>query len=419
MVIDMNDAKLTTLAQVREFLLATQPVGFIPAGDDASRYRFIGAALKRFAYAGLGKADKGLIRRYLARMTGYSRAQLTRLSGRYLREGPLAQRYVAPVAGFARRYSAADVALLAQTDRLHQGLSGPATRALLARAVTVYGDVRFERLAELSVSHLYNLRQSPAYRAVRTHQTRTRPSVIPIGVRRPPRPENYPGFIRIDSVHQGDRDGVKGVYHINAVDCVSQWEMVACCESLSEAHLLPVLERLMAGFPFRVIGFHADNGSEYVNWAVARLLMRLKINFTRSRPRRSNDNALVETKKGAIVRKQLGYGHIPRHYAAEVNAFFDQHLNPYLNFHRPCFYAVETTDAKGKTRKHYPASLVMTPFDRLCALPDDRLTLKRGITLQSLEQQALQMTDNQAAEQLLKARDALLLSIHNRHLIAA
>ena len=175
-----------------------------------------------------------------------------------------------------------------------------------------------------------------------------------------PAPEQRPGFIRIDSVHQGDQDGFKGVYHINAVDCVTQFELVASCERISEAYLLPALQSLLHDFPFAILGFHADNGSEYINHTVAKLLDKLRIDFTKSRPRQSNDNALAETKNGAIVRKHLGYAHIPQHFATELNAFCREFLNPYVNFHRPCFFAECVIDPKGKIRKR---SLVQWGFE--------------------------------------------------------
>ena len=199
---------------------------------------------------------------------------------------------------------------------------------------------------------LYNLRHQAGYQATRAHWTKTRGCAVPIGVRRAPTPDGRPGFIRIDSVHQGDQDGIKGVYHINA-GCVTQYEIVATCERLSEAFLLPVLEQILAGFPFTILGFHADNGSEYINYTVAKLLDKLRIEFTKSRPRHSNDNGLAETKNGAIVRKHFGYEHIPQHFAAQVNAMCQDFLNPYVNFHRPCFFAKTITDSKGKERKQY------------------------------------------------------------------
>ena len=118
-------------------------------------------------------------------------------------------------------------------------------------------------------------------------------------MRRAPAPDGRPGFIRIDSVHQGDHDGIKGLYHINAVDCVTQWQVVASGQTISEAHPLPVIEQMLAQFPTPILGFHADNGSEYVNRRVAAMLDKLKAEFTRSRPRHSNDNGLAETKNGA------------------------------------------------------------------------------------------------------------------------
>jgi hypothetical protein len=220
-------------------------------------------------------------------------------------------------------------------------------------------------------------------------------------------------------VHQGDQDGVKGVYHINAVDCLTQWELVATCEKISEAYLLPVIEALLAGFPFKILGFHADNGSEYINHQVAKMLDKLRVEFTKSRPRHSNDNGLAETKNGAVIRKHLGYAHIPQCFAAAVNAFCAEHLNPYLNFHRPCLFAEEITDPKGKIRKRYPQRLVMTPFEKLTTVAKVPRFWRCGITLAALRHQAAGMSDNEAAARLNEARTQLFLSIHKRSRNAA
>jgi len=419
MVIDMNEKKLVTLDQLREFLAATSEVEFQGCGQNDERYRHIEAVLKRFGYGRLARADKGLVLRYLERTTGYSRQQLTRLVARYQRIGKLAKAYRAPTHGFARRFTEADVALLAETDSLHNTLSGPATRYLMARALSVHGDIRYVRLATISVGHLYNLRQRRGYTERRRVFTKTRPIGVPIGERRAPAPDGRPGFIRIDSVHQGDQGGIKGVYHINAVDCVTQWELIATCEKISEAYLLPVIEALLAGFPFRILGFHADNGSEYINHKVARMLDKLSAEFTKSRPRHSNDNGLAETKNGAVIRKHLGYAHIPQRYAAEVNVWCAEHLNPYVNFHRPCLFAENITDAKGKTRKRYPLRLIMTPFEKLISVPEVTTFLRTGITLDTLRTTAMAMSDNEAAEQMNQARQQLFLSINKRSKTAA
>ncbi|HNC81377.1 MAG TPA: hypothetical protein PLP92_17745 [Rhodocyclaceae bacterium] len=419
MVIDMNEKRLVTLEQLKVFLAATEEVEFRGCGADEDRYGQIEEVLKRFAYGGLSKADKGVVLRYLMRTTGYSRQQLTRLVARWAAKGRLRKAYRAPLKGFARRFTEADVALLAETDALHHTLSGPATRHLMRRALETYGDVRYARLATISVGHLYNLRKRSGYRERRQVFTKTRATGLAIGERRAPAPDNRPGFIRIDSVHQGDQDGVKGVYHINAVDCVTQWELVATCEKISEAFLLPVIQALLDGFPFVILGFHADNGSEYINRQVAKMLDKLCVEFTKSRPRHSNDNGLAETKNGAVVRKHLGYSHIPQRHAQEVNAFCVEHLNPYVNFHRPCLFAQEVADKKGKIHKRYPLDRVMTPLEKLLSLPSADTFLKPGVTLDALKTQARAVSDNEAAQRLNEARQRLFLSLHKRSRTAA
>jgi transposase InsO family protein len=419
MVIDMNEQRLSTVAQLRAFLEGTDEVQFEPLGEDSKRYAFIAEVVRRLRYRRLKRCDKGVVMRYLERTTGYSRQQLTRLVGRVVRGEVLAKRYTAPRKGFPRKFTITDVALLAELDALHNTLSGPATKCLMQRAMTLFGDTRYERLASISVAHLYNLRQARGYQARRRHWTKTRGRSVAIGVRRAPAPEGRPGFIRIDSVHQGDQDGVKGLYHINAVDCVTQFEIVATCERLSEAYLLPVIEAMLESFPFKILGFHADNGSEYINHTVAQLLEKLRAEFTKSRPRRSNDNGLAETKNGAIVRKHLGYSHIPQRFAADVNTFCRDFLNPYVNFHRPCFFAETITDEKGKTRKRYRLKDMMTPYEKLKSLPQASGFLKPGVTFKDLDQTAVTISDNEAAEKLNEARKKLFQSINRRSKHAA
>jgi len=409
MVINMEEAKLKTLEQVKAFLDGTSEVAFRVPKE--GRNPFVERVLKRFGYAPHGRIDKGVLLRYIERMTGLSRQQVTRLVGRYRKDGKLTKQPCAPKRGFTYRYTAADVALLAETDVLHSTLSGPATKKLMERAYQVFGDPRYERLAGISVSHLYNLRGSKPYQNKRRHWTKTNPTGVPIGKRRAPQPNGVPGYIRIDSVHQGDLDGVKGVYHINAVDCVTQMQFVATCEKISETYMLPVIRQLLAGFPFVILGFHSDNGSEYINYQVAKMLKKLLVEFTKSRPRHSNDNALAESKNGAVVRKHLGYAHIPQHCASLANAFCADFLNPYVNFHRPCFFPKTITDAKGKERKKYRYKDMMTPYEKFKSIPEASQYLKDGVTLEQLDAQAAKMSDNDAALALNNARKKLFKDI--------
>ena len=418
MVIDMDDEQLRTLADVRGFLEGTVAMEFTVAEGD--RYAFIARTVRRFGYGRLKRADKAVVLRFLERVSGYSRQQISRLVKRGSERRPLLKRYRASRTSFARTYTAADVLLLAHTDTLHGTLSGLATKKLMERAYGVFSDVRYQRLATISVAHLYNLRQEPKYQQQRQVWTKTRPTGIPIGERRAPVPNNRPGYLRVDSVHQGDQDGLKGVYHINAVDCVTQYEGVATCERISEAFLIPVLEALLQSFPFVILGFHTDNGSEYINRDVAKLLNKLLVEEqTKSRSRHSNDNAQAESKNGAIVRKHLGYSHIPQRFAARVNDFCRDHLNPYINFHRPCLFAETITDAKGRQRKRYPYRLMMTPYEKLKSLPQAGAFLKPGIDFAQLDAVAGAMSDNAAAERLNTARSALFRTIFNRSKTAA
>ena len=300
----MNANDLTGIDQVRDFLSGTQRVVFEVAVDKPSRYDWVRRTLVKFNYLSCSKADKGTLMGYLMKVSGYSRAQLKRLIKQYRETGELRARQ-RTVRGFARRYTQADMRLLAAMDERHNTPNGLTLKKLCERAYEVFGQAEYARLAAISVSHLYNLRQSQTYRRRRHTVDKTRPVVRDIGARRKPQSDGQPGTIRIDTVHQGDLDGGKGVYHINAVDEVTQFEVVVSVEKISEYYLNPALEQLLEMFPFVIRGFHSDNGSEYINKQVARLLEKLRIEFTKSRARHSNDNALVECKNGHVVRKLL------------------------------------------------------------------------------------------------------------------
>ncbi len=235
-------------------------------------------------------------------MTGWSGAAVTRCITQFAACGNLQDRRHAPAVPFERRYTAQDIRRLAQVDALHGTLSGTTTRKLCERAFRLHGDTRCERLAGISNGHLYNLRQHQTYSSVRGWFDQTRPAKLNIGERRKPAPDGRPGYLRVDSVQQGDLDGIKGVYLINAVDEVTQTQVSCAVERISEAYLLPVLPAMLAAFPFVIRGFNSDNGSSCLNRLVAKLL----IEQTKSRSRQTNDNALAEGKHAATVRKQLG-----------------------------------------------------------------------------------------------------------------
>jgi transposase InsO family protein len=401
--ISVQEAEKLSLEEIRRFIEASEAIRF--AGEKREQvYGWIERVLCQQEYARQGKAARGLLRRYIEKMTGMSRAQVTRLIGRYLASGRVGGR-VYRRHRFAQRYTLADVQLLAAVDEAHETLSGPATRRILEREYQQYGKQEYARLASISVSYLYNLRRHRGYRQRRLNYVKTKPTAVTIAERRRPDPQGRPGYLRIDTVHQGDQGGVKGLFHINAVDEVTQWQIVAATERISEAWLQPVLIMMLQQFPFRILGFHSDNGSEFLNATVAKLLGTLLIEQTKSRPRQSNDNALVETKNGAVIRKHIGYSHIRAHHAERIQHFYTEHFNPYLNFHRPCAQPEVEVDSKGRTRRIYRR--YQTPLETLLSLEQPAQYLRAGLSLATLQRMAAAISDTDAARRMQQAKRTL------------
>ena len=399
----MHETEKLSLEQIGRFVAASEELRF-ESEDRAQRYAWMERVLVEQQYSRQGKAARGLLRRYVEKMTGLSRAQVSRLIKGYVASGRVR---VAAYRRhrFAARYTGADVELLARVDEAHETLSGPATKAILKREFEVYGKREFERLARISNGHLYNLRHSRRYRERRLNYTRTRPAAVQIGERRKPDPRGEPGFLRLDTVHQGDSPTAKGVYHINAVHEVTQWQVAAATARISEACLLPVLQAMLRQFPFRIQGFHSDNGSEFLNRTLARLLEKLRIEQTKSRPRQSGDNGLVETKNGWVIRKHIGYGYIGQAHAATIDGFYRDHLNPYLNYHRPCAQPEIEIDARGRKRIRY--KLYRTPLETMLARENPGQYLRPGLSVHALQRVQLAHSDTDAARRMQQAKAKL------------
>ncbi len=410
----MNISELKTIEQLENFLNGTQPVIFSVGTNKENIYVWIQKILKKFNYPNLEKPDKNIVKRYILRVTGYSRQQFTRLALQYRKQGYIRKKKQTNKTSFKSFYTSKDVYFLAQLDELHGTLSGLATKKLCERAYCVFNQKEYERLATISTSHIYNLRKSKGYTRQRWVYHHTKQKASSIGERRKPRPNGKPGYIRIDTVHQGDLDGQKGVYHINAVDEVTQFEVVCTVEKISEQYLIPVLETLLNTFPFHVLGFHSDNGSEYINKVVANLLEKLHIEFTKSRPRHSNDNALAECKNGCIVRKILGHMHIPQHWAEKINEFNKKYLTPYINYHRPCLFPTTKIEQNGKEKKVYLYNMIMTPYEKFKSLTNAENFLREDLTFEILDKTAQQTNDNEAAKNMQKARKRLFQMIFDQ-----
>lgn len=406
----MKNVRVFSIPELEQLLSSSSGLQFTVM-DKAEAYTWIAITLKGYSYRKLGKHDRGLVIAYIQKLTGYRERQTKRLIARWLKTGRLVRKAYRHHS-FSVKYTRADCILLAYVDEAHSVLSGPATRLILEREYVQFGKPEYERLAGISVSHIYNLRKTYVYHQHAAVFTKTKGVKVTLGLRRKPEPNGKPGYIRIDTEHQGDASGgEKGVYHINFVDEVTQWEFVACVPTICDRDMLPVLEAILAMYPFVIIEFHSDNGSEYINKLVVKLLNRLRITLSKSRPRRHNDNALVETKNGGIIRKHMGYNHIPKDYAGAINIWYQEWFNTYLNYHRPCGFATITVDRKGKERKVYKPKDYRTPYAKLKSLPNAGQYLKPGISFDRLDRIAYALSDTDYAIAMMKAKYQLMETI--------
>jgi hypothetical protein len=394
----MNDQNIKTVNDVNEFLVGSERIEFKIANKQES-YDWILRTVTRFKYSTLSKKNKNIIKRYINEITSYSRAQITRLIKKILINGFIA---IASINRhrFRKIYDADDIKALAETDKLHNYPNGNALKSIFTRMSRDFNDSRFDKLKDISVAQIYNIRNSTAYRQLNKTYTKTKPTVLRhIGERRKPYPNGNPGFIRVDTVHQGDNEKEKGVYHINTIDEVTQFQFVGATPIISERYLLPILEKLIDFYPFKIVEFHSDNGSEFINHVVCNLLNKLLIRLTKSRARKTNDNALVEGKNGSTIRKWIGYAFLGKEKAPQLNDFYSL-FNEYLNFHRPCAFSELKCNDKGKIKKYYPFKNYMTPFQKLKSLPNYGVFLKDSVSKVSLEKIAIRYTDNDMATML-------------------
>ncbi|MDO8592701.1 MAG: integrase [bacterium] len=400
-----------SIDQIKEFLNTNKNSGLkIEIISTRDKYQCVSEMLWNIRFRRLSKTDRHIVFKLLNFFTGYSLSHAKRLAAKW-RGGTLAFNPSRRRHKFSRKYYPADINLLITTDVAHSCLSGEATRVILRREFKIFKRADYANISHISASHIYNIRNKN--RQYNSSQAkffkRTEYRNIDIGVRRKPQPNGQPGYVRVDTVHQGDYLGNKGVYHINIVDEVTQYELIATVEQITERYLKPVVEALLKLFPFAISEFHADNGSEYINRWVVELLNKIHVDLTKSRSRHSNDNALVESKNGSVIRKMYGRNYIDRKWADEINEFDKNYLNIYLNYHRPCAFAVCEPDKNGKMKKKYKQR--MAPYEKLKSLDHAEQYLKSDFSFAELDKIAYAMSDNQFAEKMQKEKTRLFKKI--------
>jgi hypothetical protein len=406
----MNDSDLNTIDDLKTFLGASKCIQF-KRQNQSETYEWIQDTLIKFEYLSLNKFEKGLVKQYITLMSQYSRAQISRFIKMYHDFGEVyIQQYERNT--FTKKYSDDDLRLLAQMDEVH---GFPNAFAIKCRLHTLaQKDPRYENLADISIAYIYKLRKSVRYQRMTKRYKNTKPSRsgIRIGRRAKPEPNGNPGYIRVDTVHQGDRNGMKGVYHINTISQITQFESVGAVPEITQEFMIPILRKIIDTYPFKILGFHCDNGSEYINKFVVTLLNELMIDLTKSRPRHSNDNALIETKNGSIIRTWIGYGFIDKKFARDLNDFYFGCFNEYLNYHRPCAFASIKELPNGKIKKVYKFEDYATPYDKLKSLPNAKQYLKKGVSFKTLDQQFLAHNCNEHAEIVQRQRQKLFDKIY-------
>ena len=397
---------------MEEFLKSNSEIA-MEITADKEKYEFVSAVLLKIRYKKLKRPEKKIVQRYLKFLTGYSKGHIKTLISSWkkglLYFNPARKRNKFPV-----KYFTSDIARLIDTDVAHGCLNGKTTKGIMQREFLVFGKNEYENISHISISQLYNIRKTSLQYASSPALLfrHTQASSADIGIRRKPMPCGNPGYLRVDTVHQGDLNGIKGVYHINIIDEITQYEMIATVEGISYQFLTPVLQELLNLFPFKVYEFHSDNGSEYINKIVSDLLNNLLIDQSKSRARHTNDNALVESKNGSIVRKLFGRNFIAKKYASLINEFDKKYVNIYLNYHRPCLFSEDRIDKLGKVRKKY--NIVMTPYDKFKSLENANEHLKKGITFESLDKIALAESDNSFGKKMMNAKDKLFKKISHK-----
>ena len=402
---------LSSINQIEKFLKTNKESGLkIEIISKKNKYECVNEIFWNIKFRSLSKTDKHTVFKFLNFFTAYSISHLKRLSRKW-RNGTLRYNASRNRNKFSRKYFATDIALLIKTDIAHGCLNGKTTKKILEREYNIFKKAEYANLINISVGHIYNIRNnnrqygsSDAMYFQKTKKVETN-----IGIRRKPRPNGKPGCLRADTVHQGDYLGNKGVYHINIVDEITQYEMIATVEKITEQYLRPVVAELLKLFPFAIYEFHADNGSEYINHWLVGLLNKIHIDLTKSRSRHSNDNALVESKNGSIIRKAYGRNYIDKKWANEINKFNKKYFNIYLNYHRPCAFAENKADKHGKIRKIY--NQWMTPYEKLKSLENAKEYLKPEFSFEELDKIAYEKSDNEFAEEMNKEKKKIFKKI--------
>jgi hypothetical protein len=366
------------------------------------KYAWIERVLVEQHYTSLSKEQRGGVRTKLSTGAGLSLPQITRLIRRYRQTGQIGAPGVTR-RRFPPKYTADDVQLLVEVDRAHPCLSGPATRRVLQREWRLFDNQEFARLSEISLAHLYNFRNSAAYRRRMAELPRTAQYTVAMAEGRRTEPKATPGYLRVAAAGPADWEGAKGLYHVIAVDAATQWTLVACAAGIDAQSLLPVLETMRREAPFRILGFHTESEAEFEYCALAKLLLELA-------QRRSDgpDRVVGEGNNRGIICPGVENGPLLNERADRIQRFYTEHLNQYLNYHRPRGFGRIRLDERGRRCRRYGQEDYLTPHEKLRSLPGADRHIKDGMRWELLDGVAHAHSDTEAARRMMRAWSEVL-----------
>ena len=237
MQITMNNSSKTSIKQIEKCIKHLPGVEF-KAEDRYQAYKWINEIFKVIKYSKLKKKERGEVLTYISTFTGYKRGWVKKLAVQYIR-GKLEIKKYQRENGFNKKYTYEDKQLLFETRKVHNFISGNAIRKIMRDEYEIYKHTEYKNIKDISVSYMYKL-------FGKTHDRRankffgTKPKNSTIGIRAPLTYDGCAGHLNVDTVHQGDRNGEKGIYHVNIVDSLTQWELIASLDVIAESSLAPV-----------------------------------------------------------------------------------------------------------------------------------------------------------------------------------
>jgi hypothetical protein len=178
-----------------------------------------------------------------------------------------------------------------------------------------------------------------------------------------------PGFVEADLVaHCGESTEGQYLSTLTTVDVILGWTECFVIRQRSQQVVSAAMDALRQRLPFPLLGLDCDNDGFFINGTLNRYCEQYQITFTRSRPYKKNDQAFVEQKNGAVVRRHVGYRRYTSSEAADVlTALYDE-LHAYVNFFQPTRKLLYKQRRGAKLYKRYDRA--QTPYQRALASPD-------------------------------------------------